>query len=301
MSLQHQDHASTTDTSRRTDGIDPFFVFDYVPLDGPDDRPPDPGDEPDQSSGQRMTTYWDVEKGCRGPDPRPDWVVTDAGAVDTELGVLKTGKEADVFLLERAAPDGTASVYAAKRYRSPEHRTFHRSAAYTTGRRVKRSRDTRALERKSAHGRAIAAGQWAMAEWDALCRYWTVGLPVPYPVQVDGSEILMEFIAYDGQAAPRLSQVRPDTDLLAEYFHQIRTVISVMAAEGWAHGDLSAYNILAAGDRLVVIDLPQVVDLVSNPEGADFLMRDCRNVCSWFQARGLDVDSQELFAEVTPT
>src|SRR5690606_29017722 len=166
------------DTSRRTDGIDPFFVFDYVPLDGPDDRPPDPGDEPDQSSGQRMTTYWDVEKGCRGPDPRPAWVVTDAGAVDTELGVLKTGKEADASPPRRPAPHGTASLYAATRYRSPEHRPFHRSAAYTTDRRVTRSRDTGALERKSAHGRAIAAGQWAMAEWDALCRYWTVGLPV---------------------------------------------------------------------------------------------------------------------------
>jgi RIO kinase 1 len=302
LTLQHQDHASTSDSSaRRTDGIDPLFVFDYVPLDGPDDRPPDHGDDPQGFDGRRMTTYWDVEKGCRGPEPRPDWVVTDAGAVDTELGVLKTGKEADVFLLERAAPDGTGSVYAAKRYRSPEHRTFHRSAAYTTGRRERRSRDTRALERKSAHGRAIAAGQWAMAEWHALCRYWSVGLPVPYPVQVDGTEILMELIEYDGQAAPRLSQVRPDTDQLHEYFHQLRTVMSVMAAEGFAHGDLSAYNVLAAGDRLVIIDLPQVVDLVANPEGAEFLMRDCRNVCSWFRARGLDVDEQELFDEVSTT
>jgi RIO kinase 1 len=62
------------------------------------------------------------------------------------------------------------------------------------------------------------------------------------------------------------------------------------------HGDLSPYNILAAGDRLVVIDLPQAVDIVANPTGMDLLMRDCHNVCSWFVARGLAVDEQELFA-----
>ena len=64
------------------------------------------------------------------------------------------------------------------------------------------------------------------------------------------------------------------------------------------HGDLSAYNILAAGDRLVIIDLPQVVDLVGNPAGMDFLMRDCANMCAWFRARGLDVDEHELFGDL---
>ena len=65
-----------------------------------------------------------------------------------------------------------------------------------------------------------------------------------------------------------------------------------------AHGDLSPYNVLAAGERVVVIDLPQAVDLVANPAGLDFLMRDCHNVASWFVARGLDVDEHALFADV---
>ena len=64
------------------------------------------------------------------------------------------------------------------------------------------------------------------------------------------------------------------------------------------HGDLSPYNILAAGERLVIIDLPQVVDLVGNVNGMDFLMRDCTNVCAWFRARGLDVDEHELFGDL---
>lgn len=302
MHAQQRDHESTPSATPSIEGIDPFFVFDYVPLDGPDDTPADgarrPEDDPDE---QRFTTYWDVEKGCRGPDPVPDWVVTDSGAIDTELGVLKTGKEADVFLLDRTAPDGTGVVMAAKRYRDLDHRSFRRSAIYTDGRVARRTRDRRALSRKSEWGRTVAAAQWAIAEWDALCRYWSAGLPVPYPVQIDGTEILMELIQHEGMPAPRLAQVRPEPDLLEEYFHQMQTAISVMAAEGVAHGDLSAYNILAAGERLVIIDLPQVIDLIANPNGPELLLRDCRNVCSWFSARGLDVDAQALFEEVAPT
>jgi RIO kinase 1 len=187
---------------------------------------------------------------------------------------------------------------AAKRYRGEEHRSFHRSAAYTEGRRTRRSRDARALARKSAHGRALAAGQWAWAEWESLRRFWLAGVPVPYPVQIDGTEILMELVAVDGEPAPRLAQTRPDADLLAGYYGQLRDAMAQLVRHGVAHGDLSAYNVLAAGDRLVLIDLPQAVDVVANPAGMDFLMRDCHNVCSWFAGRGLDVDEHDLFAEL---
>jgi RIO kinase 1 len=267
--------------------LDPAFVFDFRAYDEPDD------------SDQRWSTWHDVEPLCRGPEPRPDWVVASRAAVDTELGVLKTGKEADVFLLERAVPDdGPAVVMAAKRYRGEEHRSFHRSAAYTEGRRTRNTRDARALAKRSAHGRAVAAGQWAMAEWESLKRLWTLGLPVPYPVQIDGTELLMEWITHDGDSAPRLAQTRPARDLLESYFEQVREALAELARHGVVHGDLSPYNILAAGERLVIIDLPQVVDLVGNPSGADFLMRDCTNVCAWFRARGLDVDEHDLFGEL---
>jgi RIO kinase 1 len=123
-------------------------------------------------------------------------------------------------------------------------------------------------------------------------------VPVPYPVQIDGTEILMEFVHVDGDAAPRLAQTRPKGDLLTSYFDQMRDVMAELARNGIAHGDLSPYNVLAAGDRLVVIDLPQAVDIVGNPAGMDFLMRDCTNVCRWFNARGLDVDEHDLFAEL---
>jgi RIO kinase 1 len=271
-------------------GLDPFFVVDFRAVDDPD---------PDQ----RWSTWLSVEPLSRGPEPRPDWVVTSQAALDTELGVLKTGKEADVFLLERAVPGdpGQASLLAAKRYRSSEHRQFHRSSSYTEGRRTRSSRDARAMAKKTAHGRSVAAGQWAWAEWQALSRFWLAGVPVPYPVQIDGTELLMEFIEVDGAAAPRLAPARPGPALLASYFEQLREAMVVLAQHGVAHGDLSPYNILAAGDRLVIIDLPQAVDIVANPTGTDYLMRDCRNVCSWFVARGMDpqvADEHALFADL---
>lgn len=277
------------------DGIDPGFVFDFVGY-----------DEPDDSSDSRWSTWLSVMPTCRGPEPRPDWVVTSQAAVDTDLGILKTGKEADAFLLERAVPGsdavGEAVVMVAKRYRDEGHRTFHRSSAYTEGRRSRNTRDTRAMAKKTAHGRAVAAGQWAWAEWEALGRLHGLGLPVPYPVQIDGTELLMEWITVETEGgletSPRLSQARPAPALLAAYWDQLRDAMAELARHGLVHGDLSAYNILAAGERLVIIDLPQMVDLVGNPSGLDFLMRDCANVCRWFRSRGLDVDEHQLFADL---
>ncbi|WP_300681331.1 RIO1 family regulatory kinase/ATPase [Nocardioides sp.] len=272
---------------------DPRFTFDFVAL--------DPDDELD-SSTSRWSTWLSVEPLSRGPEPRPDWVVTSQAAIDTELGLLKTGKEADAFLLERAVPDsdrvGEACLMVAKRYRNDEHRTFHRSAAYTEGRRIRNTRDMRALQGRSTYGRSVAAGQWARAEWEALVRCWQLGLPVPYPVQVDGTEILMEWIHSDGETAPRLAQTRPGPALLASYFEQMRAVLLRLTEAGLVHGDLSPYNVLAAGERLVVIDLPQLIDLVANPSGTEFLLRDCTNMCRWFTARGLEVDEQALFGEL---
>jgi RIO kinase 1 len=286
--------------------LKPDFVFDYVPLDDLGDVDPlEAADEqtaaPDPS--RRWSTWLSVEPLCRGPEPRPAWVVQSQAAIDTDLGILKSGKEADAFLLERAIPDsdriGEAVVMVAKRYRGAEHRSFHRAASYTEGRTVRNSRDRRAINKKSTFGKAVAAGQWANAEWTALKRLWQLGLAVPYPVQIDGTELLMEWITGpDGDTAPRLAQTRPEADLLADYFEQLRDFLFAMVGDGLVHGDLSAYNILAAGERLVVIDLPQLVDLVANPTGLDFLMRDCVNVCGWFNARGLGVDAEGLFAEL---
>src|SRR5262249_15134061 len=158
-----------------------------------------------------------------GPEPYPEWVVTELAAIDDELGIIKTGKEAEVYLVRRAVPDGgPSSLLAAKRYRAPEHRLFHRDAGYLEGRPVRRSREMRAMANRRAFGREVIAGQWAMAEFAALTRLWQAGAAVPYPVQLLGTELMLEFIGEpDGQAAPRLAQLRPDGAELADLWGQL--------------------------------------------------------------------------------
>jgi RIO kinase 1 len=291
-----REHDRHTDTSRparrgrrRFDDDDPHAhrrvrPTDLVALDARTGVDPD-----DPPTGDRWST-WDGA--THGPRPRPPWLVTEHAAVDTELGLLKTGKEDDVHLLERAVPDTDRRVLlAAKRYRTAEHRMFHRDAGYLEGRRIRRSRETRAMARRTEFGRDLLSGQWAAAEFAALSRLWSDGVAVPYPVQLSGTELLLEFVGdADGSAAPRLAQLRPDPDLLVELWRQLGDALRGLARHGLTHGDLSAYNVLVHGDRLVLIDLPQVVDVVGNPQGRAFLARDVARAADWFTVRGLPTD-----------
>ncbi|MFR9779461.1 RIO1 family regulatory kinase/ATPase [Micromonospora sp. MS34] len=256
----------------------------------------------DEPEPEDAWSSWD--EAVHGPEPHPDWLVTELAARDTELGVLKTGKEADVHLVRRAVPDTDRScLLAAKRYRDPQHRLFHRDAGYLEGRRVRRSREMRAMTGRTAFGRQMIAGQWAAAEFAALARLWEIGaasgrIAVPYPVQLLGTELMLEFVgdAEEGQAAPRLAQLRPEGAELRDLWEQLVDALTVLARAGYAHGDLSPYNLLVHRGRLVMIDLPQVVDVVANPQGPEFLARDVRVVGTWFAARGLATaaDSAEL-------
>jgi len=194
-----------------------------------------------------------------------------------------------VDLVERAVP-GTdrRTTLDAKRYRSAEHRLFHRDAGYLEGRRVRRSREMRAMAHRTDFGRDILSGQWAGAEFAALSRLWTSGVAVPYPVRVSGTELLLEFVGSDdGTAAPRLAQLRPDADRLCDLWHQLVDALLGLARHGLAHGDLSAYNVLVHDGKLVLIGLPQAVDVVGNPQGPEFLARDMRRIGERFTARGL--------------
>ena len=159
-SLTHGAPLSTHEPTLAPDQ-DPFFVFDFPPT----------TTSATASAGPPGSS---VEPLCRGPEPRPDWVVTSQGAIDTELGILKTGKEADVFLLERAVPrrprrrrrDGREAL---PRRRAPQ---LPPRSAYTEGRRTRTPATRAPWRKKTAHGRAVAAGQWAVAEWGALVRLW---------------------------------------------------------------------------------------------------------------------------------
>lgn len=247
-------------------------------------------------------------EGELGPSPRPDWLVIADGAVDTQLGVVKTGKEADVHLVERWVPGDEPTIPAAscllaeKIYRGNDHRNFHRDAAYLDGRRTRESRLDRAVANRTKFGLKVIAEQWASAEFAALTVLWSAGAPVPYPVQRVGTELLIEFIGdAAGAAAPRLAALRPEPEELAELWGQLCAGLVLVARAGYTHGDLSPYNILVYQGRLVLIDLPQIVDLAANPHREDYLVRDVANVTSWFAARGLagaDRRGNELLDEL---
>ena len=241
------------------------------------------------SAGQRWSTWDRSSPTERGPRPYPEWLVTDLAATDTELGILKTGKEADVFLLRRGVPGSDRScLLAAKRYRSAEHRLFHRDSEYLEGRRVRESRASRAMASRSTAGLRMIAEQWANAEFSALRQFRLAGVPVPYPVQVLGTEVLLEFIGTaDGTAAPRLAESGLRGAELAGPWEQLIEAVGALARLGLAHGDLSAYNVLVHDGQLVIIDTPQVVDVIANPRGAEFLDRDAANIANWFVARNL--------------
>ncbi len=264
------------------------------------EREPD-GDPADLDPEPSWSTYPDA---ARGPTPAPRWLVTDPRALDADLGVLKTGKEADVSLLRRALAEPGEPTHecllAVKRYRSAEHRMFHRDSGYLEGRRVRRSREMRAMQTRTAFGKELIAQQWAFAEFVVLARLWSAGVAVPYPVQLIGSELMMEFIGSpDGVAAPRLAQVHPSPAEAAALYGQLVRVLIGLAEAGLAHGDLSAYNVLVHDGRVVLIDVPQAVDIVGNPQGFTYLRRDCENICGWFDGRGVPgVDADELFADL---
>ena len=125
---------------------------------------------------------------------------------------------------------------------------------------------------------------------------------MPYPVQLDESEMLMSFVGDvtggTPVAAPRLVSTRPEPALLPELFEQLRSAMLTLAHHGWAHGDLSPYNVLLHEERLVLIDWPQIVDVIGNPQGFDFLERDATTMATWFVRKGLDVDPGELVGDL---
>jgi len=241
-----------------------------------------------------QSTYFNAE---HGPQPAPGWVITEDAAHQIERGVLKTGKEADVHLLERRLGD-RRNLLAAKRYRSLARRQFRDDSRYRQSRRTGNRRTDLAMEKGTQAGLAFRADQWVATEFSVLGRLWSAGVPVPYPVQRSGSELLLEYFGDDDGAAPRLVHAVVGDDQAADLFGQAVSCVRRCAALGVVHGDLSPYNMLVWDGRLVLIDFPQAVDPVAHPDGLRLLERDITNVCQWAHRHGVVCDAGEVFAEV---
>jgi RIO kinase 1 len=257
------------------------------------------GTDPDgPPAGDRWSTWTGA---LHGPTPRPRWVVVEHAAVDTELGILKSGKEADVHLLERAVPGSTRRVLlAAKRYRTAEHRLV------PPRRRLPRGPAGAPVPGDAGDGEPHGVRPRPAVGPVGRSRVRRAGGAVgrrsgrPLPGPAGGTELLLEFIGAQDtdEAAPRLAQLRPEPDLVARLWHQLVEALRGLARHGLTHGDLSAYNLLVHDGRLVMIDLPQVVDVVGNPQGPQFLARDVKRIAGWFTARGISPAAADALHEV---
>jgi RIO kinase 1 len=189
-----------------------------------------------------------------------------------------SGKEATVYVV-RCGDD----IRCAKVYKEATQRSFHQAVAYQEGRRVKNSRQARAMEKGSRYGRQVQEEQWQNAEVDALYRLANAGVRVPQPYICTDGVLLMELVVDEmGNVAPRLNDVDLTEDRALQLHAQLLTEVVRMLCAGVIHGDLSEYNILLAANGPVIIDLPQAVDAAGNSEAAAMLERDVDNLAAYF-------------------
>jgi RIO kinase 1 len=206
--------------------------------------------------------------------------LVEEGLIDEVLGQLMSGKEATVYVVRCHE-----SIRCAKVYKEITQRSFRKAASYQEGRKVKNSRQARAMEKGSRYGRKMQEEVWQSAEVDALYRLANAGVRVPQPYICHEGVLLMDLVTdAEGNPAPRLNDVELDETLALEYHAQLINQVVRMLCAGIVHGDLSEYNILVGEDGPVIIDLPQAIDAAANSVAAEMLERDVINLRTYFSA-----------------
>ena len=200
------------------------------------------------------------------------------GLVEEVLCQLMSGKEAEVYVVQ-----SKGELRCAKVYKEAGKRSFSQQAQYQEGRKVRNSRQARAMEKNSRYGRKEQEGAWQNAEVQALQRLADAGVRVPKIYSYDGGVLLMELVVdAQGEAAPRLNDIRLTAEQAREGHRTMISQIVLMLCAGLVHGDLSEYNVLAGGDGLVIIDLPQAIDAAGNNNASKMLERDVKNMTAYF-------------------
>jgi len=200
------------------------------------------------------------------------------GLIDDVTRQLMSGKEATVYVV--VCGD---EVRCAKVYKEADKRSFRQSVDYTEGRKVKNSRQARAMQKGSKYGRASQEAAWQSAEVDALYRLANAGVRVPTPYNFYEGVLLMELVTGDdGNAAPRLNDVQLSHETALEYHAFLIQQVVRMLCAGIVHGDLSEFNILVGSNGPVIIDLPQAVDAAGNNHAKEMLLRDVNNLATYF-------------------
>ncbi|MCP3985068.1 MAG: hypothetical protein GY723_11810 [bacterium] len=200
--------------------------------------------------------------------------LVDYGIIDEVLRPLMSGKEAQVYLVRSGAEERVAKVY-----KEAEGRSFRQRADYTEGRRTRNSRDQRAVDKRTRHGRAQDEEAWRVTEVDQIRRLRAAGVRVPEPHEFVDGVFVMELVKdAEGHPAPRLGDLSfSAAEAGTIYDTLIRETVRMLAAD-IVHGDLSEFNVLMGSDGPVLIDFPQAVDPASNRNARTLLLRDVKNL-----------------------
>jgi RIO kinase 1 len=200
----------------------------------------------------------------------------DDGVIDEVLRSLKSGKEATVYIVRSGAQTRCAKVY-----KDMAQRSFQKRTQYQEGRKVRGSRQARAMSKSTRFGRREQEAAWKNAEVDALYQLVAAGVRVPQPYGYFNDVLIMELVTdADGYPAPRLGEVDLSPEIAREYHAFLVRQIVRMLSVGLIHGDLSEFNVLVAPDGPVIIDLPQAVNAAGNNGAFAMLERDVNNIRS---------------------
>src|SRR5579862_3059742 len=198
----------------------------------------------------------------------------DDGVIDEVIRPLKSGKEATVYLVRSGGHTRCAKVY-----RDMAQRSFQKRAQYQEGRKVRGSRQARAMSKSTRFGRKEQEAAWKNAEVDALYQLVAADVRVPRPYGYFNDVLIMELVTdSEGNPAPRLGEVDLSPEIALEYHRFLVQQIVRMLSIGLIHGDLSEFNVLVAPDGPVIIDLPQVVNAAGNNGACAMLERDVNNL-----------------------
>ena len=218
----------------------------------------------------------------------------DDGIIDDVIRPLKSGKEATVYLV-RSGPH----LRCAKVYRNATQRSFQKRARYQEGRKVRGSRQARAMTNASRFGRSEQEAAWKNAEVTALHQLVAAGVRVPQPFGYFEGVLIMELVTdAAGQPAPRLGDISIDADVAREYHAFLIRQIVRMLSVGLIHGDLSEFNVLVGADGPVIIDLPQAVNAAGNNNAFVMLERDVDNMRSSFGRSAPELLETEYAREI---
>jgi RIO kinase 1 len=225
-----------------------------------------------------------------------DWLA-DAPYEDSDLGVLKAGKESEVYLVSRTGPTRTC-LMAEKRFKPRLQRAFRNDYLYAGVWGEGTYREDRAIKKRTRFGQENLESRWMAHEWATLGRLYAAGVTVPPPVERVENGYRMAFIGDRDHAAPRLSDVDLDLVTARQVWRELQRDIQRMLDAELVHGDLSAFNILWWHQRPVIIDFSQAVDAVVHPAARELLRRDVARTAEYFRRQGVSIDLDAALALV---